>query len=382
MSTFAAAASIHLNSYPMITSIEQPCDLPPVEIALAVDKKIPIAMVGLNFGRHIIDTQLLQGPGAPYFQLSGICDMDRMRAAKVSEVLGVKTYADLDEILADPAIPAVGLYTGPAGRAELVRKIIRAGKDVMTTKPFELDPEAALSVLLEARELGRIVHLNSPTPVPALDICKIAAWHAEYNLGNPVGCRADVWVSYAERADGTWHDDPEKCPVAPIFRLGIYLINDLIELFGEAEEVQVLASRLTTGRPTPDTAQLGIRFKNGGLANIFSSFCVNDGDQYRNSLVLNFQNGTVYRNVGPCRGKGAENDVSELSLVVCKNGVRSVVAQAQTAASGHYRWDLFHRAIRGEKIEGETTPGQLVGGLKVVRAMYEAHRSGCTARVG
>ena len=343
--------------------------------------KIPIAVVGLNFGRYIIDKQLLHGPGFPYFQLAGICDMDSRRAAESSAAFGIKTYADLDEILADPTIPAVGLYTGPSNRGQLLRKIIRAGKDVMTTKPFELDPEAAVSVMKEARELGRVVHLNSPAPVAPMDISKIAEWRRIYNLGQPVGCRADVWANYAEQADGTWFDDPEKCPVAPIFRLGIYLINDLIALFGEAEEVQVLASRLVTKRPTPDNAQLGIRFKNGGLANIFASFCVKDGDHYRDGLVLNFQNGTVYRNVGPCRAPEADNATSELSLVISKEGERVVAEQIQTSASGHYRWDLFYRAMCGEKIEGEVTPEQIAGGLKIIRAMAEAHRTGCSTRV-
>lgn len=343
---------------------------------LSIIQRVPIAMVGLNFGRYIIDTQLLKGTGAPYFQLSGICDINRGLAKEVSEASGVKTYSGLDEILADPKIAAVGLFTGPQGRAELIRKIIRAGKHVMTTKPFELDPDAALSVLREARERGMCLHLNSPAPVPAPDIQQIESWRKHYDLGRPVACRADVWAGYSEKADGSWLDDPERCPVAPIFRLGIYLINDLIEIFGEPAEVQVFASRLTTGRPTPDTAQLGIRFRNGGLANVFSSFCIRDGDHYRNSLVLNFQDGTVYRNVGPCRAKDAGNVISELSLVTTGNGVRSVAAQTQIEASGHYRWDLFHRAIRGQAIEGEISAEKIVSGIRVIRAMSMALREG------
>src|SRR5262249_4882665 len=153
-------------------------------------------------------------------------------------MLGVRTYESLDEILADPVIPAVGLYTGPSRRADLLRKIIRAGKHVMTTKPFELDPHAALEVMQEARSRGCIVHLNSPAPVMPLDVSQIKQWQTEFRLGEPVACRADVWAGYREKADGSWCDDPELCPVAPIFRLGIYLINDLLEIFGPADEVQ------------------------------------------------------------------------------------------------------------------------------------------------
>ncbi len=343
--------------------------------------KIPIAVIGLNFGRYIIDQQLLRGPGAPYFELNGICDFDKARVTEASATLGVRAYTDLEEVLADPLIPAIGLYTGPFSRAELLRKIIRAGKHVMTTKPFELDPAAALSVMKEARDLGRIVHLNSPAPVVPYDVGQIEEWCSQYDLGQPIGCRADVWASYFEKADGSWLDDPEKCPVAPIFRLGIYLINDLIQIFGPPEEVQVLATRLRTGRPTPDTAQLAIKFQRGGIANIFSSFCVDDGDAYRNSLVLNFENGTVYRNVGPHRAENAINSTSELSLVLKRDGQRIVAEELQAEASGHYRWDLFYRAMQGEKLEGELSPEQMVSGLKVIQAMSEAHRTGRTIKI-
>lgn len=343
--------------------------------------KIPIAIVGLNFGRKIIQKELIEGKGAGYFEVAGLCDLDPGRLQEASARFGLTTFADLETLLAAPSIPAIGLYTGPFGRAELLRKIIRAGKHVMTTKPFELDPDSALSVLQEARERKCVIHLNSPAPQPAPDIEQILQWHASYNLGRPVGCRADVWVSYAEKPDGTWLDDPERCPVAPLFRLGIYLINDLIHLFGSVDEVHVFSSRLLTQRPTPDTAQLALKFRNGALANIFATFCVEDGDVYKNSLVLNFQNGTVYRNCGPQSAISLTYKGSELSLVKVQNGQRVIAAEAKAESSVNYRWDLFSRAIRGETIEGEITPEQTVEGVRVIRAMAEAHRTGRSVRV-
>ena len=75
-----------------------------------------------------------------------------------------------------------------------------------------------------------------------------------------------MWVNYCEQADGGWYDDPERCPVAPVFRLGIYIINNLAELFGEPEKVCALSSRILTGRPTADNADLAVLFKNGAIA--------------------------------------------------------------------------------------------------------------------
>ncbi len=95
----------------------------------------------------------------------------------------------------------------------------------MTTKPFELDPKAAMATLREARRRHRIIHLNCPAPLLSPDLEQIERWREEFQLGKPVGARADAWTNYREKADGSWYDDPKLCPVAPIFRIGIYLIT-------------------------------------------------------------------------------------------------------------------------------------------------------------
>ena len=97
--------------------------------------------------------------------------------------------------------------------------------------------------------------------------------------------------------------------------------------------------------------------------------------------MLNFQNGTVYRNVGPRRSGDADNMVSELFLVTLQNGRRTMAEFVKLGASGHYRWDLFHRAIHGEPIAGEISPERMVAGIRIVRAMTEALRTGRAVRV-
>jgi predicted dehydrogenase len=81
-------------------------------------------------------------------------------------------------------------------------------------------------------------------------------------------------------------------------RPGIYLINDLVQIFGPVRRVQVLGTHLSVGRPTMDSGQLAMEFANGALGNAYASFCVRGGDRYRDGLTLNFERGTVCRNVG------------------------------------------------------------------------------------
>ena len=223
-----------------------------------MSKKIDIVIVGLNFGCRIVENLVADG-GHPSIRLAGVCDIDRSKAKAVSAEYGnIPVYETLDDVLADKSIPAIGLFTGPTGRASLLRRIINAGKDVITTKPFETDPDAAERIMKEAVQRNKAIHLNSPSPGISPDLAVIERWRTEFCLGRPVAARADVWANHREQADGLWYDDPEQCPAAPLTRLGIYLVNDLVRLLGKARRVCAFSTRLFTGRPTADNAHVSI----------------------------------------------------------------------------------------------------------------------------
>ncbi|MGD0899213.1 MAG: Gfo/Idh/MocA family oxidoreductase [Thermoguttaceae bacterium] len=345
--------------------------------------KINLGIVGLGFGRHVIEKQILQGPAHAHFRLAAVCQRNRVKADEAAARYGTKVYYSVDDLLADPDIRAVGLFTGPAGRAEQIRKIITAGRDVMTTKPLERSAAAALAVLTEAQRLGRTVHLNSPVPVLTADLRQIADWRRQYDLGRAVSAQVAASCRYAEKADGSWYDDPDCCPAAPIFRLGIYAINDLVPFFGQGESVQVAHSRLLTGRPTPDNALLSIRFAGGALAAVSASFCVQDGQAYRQTMLLSFENGTIRR-----RSTVADDDTDDVELTLFRpSGRARNLALTETAAhpiekcSGRYQWDIFYRALRGESFPDRATPDEMVAGLRIVEAMARAEKSGRTEPV-
>ncbi|WP_127585341.1 Gfo/Idh/MocA family protein [Paenibacillus koleovorans] len=339
--------------------------------------RIKIAVVGLNFGRHMLQSLSAADRGKAYFEIAAVCDVFEEKARTIAEQYGVKAYFALDDLLQDREIEAVALFTGPAGRAELIGRIIAAGKHVMTTKPFETDAAQALEILQRAKRAGRIVHMNSPSPVLPADLRQIKDWIREHNLGQLIGCRCDVWANYREKADGKWYDDPNQCPVAPIFRLGIYLINDLVQLFGNAKQVQVMHSRMFTERPTPDNAQLGILFENGAIGNIYASFCIGDGQSYKNSMLLNFERGTISRNIEPLEAD-AFNGVSHLSLITKDAANKSMIERRHVSADlhGNYQWDVFYKAIQGDRMEEDVYTESIVEGIQIITAMARAEKSG------
>jgi predicted dehydrogenase len=338
-----------------------------------------MAVVGLRFGQYITDCQIVSGPGAPYIELAGVFDLDEKKSSETAVRHHVRQYKTFDEILQDSSIEAVGLFTPPGGRNELIRKIIHTGRHVMTTKPFELDAQAALAVLEEARQLGLAVHMNSPGPLPDEETAQILRWQKEFDLGRPIAMRWETYTRYHEVADGGWHDDPEKCPVAPIFRLGIYGINQLLQLCGKVDAVNVAHSRISTGRPTPDNAELSLQFVNGALGSVFASFCIDDGHRYANSLCIHYERGTVRSGALKTRSNH-DMTIKELRLQALSGDNQSVtrfVEVDEERQAGKYQWDNFYRAVRGGlPLDGEISPEMVAHSIQIINAMREADQTG------
>ena len=348
-----------------------------------MNKKTSMAVVGLRFGRYIVEDQLMKGPGKEHIDLLGVCDLKQDLAASLATEHHLRHYLSLDDILADPSVEAVGLFTGPARRAELIGQIIRAGKHVMTTKPFELDAAAALAVLREARERKKVVHLNSPEPLPAHETRQIIEWTHEVDLGRPVSLHWETYANYFDKADGSWCDDPDQCPVAPIFRLGIYGINQIVMLCGPVAQVSVLSSRIRTGRPTPDNALLALRFENGVVGSIHASFCVNSDYLHPKNLTIRYERGAI--ETTPVESDRFGTCARKLMLKVIDGTGRVTMREARFGReefSGAYQWDTFHRAVRnGAILSGETTPEQIVAGIQVINAMAQAEKTGRTITI-
>jgi len=340
--------------------------------ATATVRPVRFVLLGVNFGASIARNL---SRNVPHIKLAGLCDLDLPKVSALAAELQVPTYASLDEILADPTVEAVGLFTGPAGRARLIERCLNAGKHVMTTKPFEIETEEARRAFAAAERTGLALHLNSPGTKPASDLMIMRRWLAEADLGRPVALQARTWANYHEKADGGWADDPKRCPGGALFRLGVYLLNDFAALPGQPTSAYVQHARVRTGRPTPDNAQISLAYDTGAVANIYASFCINDGHPYADEIHLACERGVIRRWVDRISKPDMSGDHAVVELV--RPGLP--VERHETLPgdfAGWYDWIAFHDAVRGLPGAIRHNAEATVAGVRLLNAMSRSIASG------
>jgi len=76
----------------------------------------------------------------PRLSLQAVCDSSKYLLEILGQNTGVKTYSDVDELLANEQLDCLFIATPSSSHATLVEKALRRGLAVFCEKPFVLDP--------------------------------------------------------------------------------------------------------------------------------------------------------------------------------------------------------------------------------------------------
>jgi len=96
------------------------------------------------------------------FQVAALCDHTRAKAEKRREEFYPEASVSTDyrELLDRPDIAVLDITTHPEGRSDLIEAALRAGKHVLSQKPFVLDLETGHRLCTLARDLGLKLAVN------------------------------------------------------------------------------------------------------------------------------------------------------------------------------------------------------------------------------
>ena len=229
-----------------------------------------LGVLGLGEGRSILSAALT----SDHWTVKRVCDLSEELCRKRCAEFGIPPVYTLDyeEMLADPEIDAIGIYTPDHLHAAHMMAALRAGKDVICTKPLLDSLEHARELLDLVRSTGRRVLVGQSTRFFA----PFTRQH-EHFLDGELGEIITIEAQY--HADHRWFLE-KPWARQPSFKWLYGCIShpaDLVRWYlGEIEEVRGYASLSPNGRAGglahEDTFHFIMRSTGGIIARVSGSY--------------------------------------------------------------------------------------------------------------
>ncbi|HHV81259.1 MAG TPA: Gfo/Idh/MocA family oxidoreductase [bacterium] len=203
-------------------------------------------------------------------ELVGVCDIIPERAEKAGKRLGVPWYTDaqtmLRELSPDVCSVATGGYEYSSDHFEPTIQALEAGCHVLCEKPICNDIVKAQKMVDLAREknLCFAIDLNHRF-TPAFRTAK--RWFDEGKIGALLFINMSLWI-------GKFQDF--ESPYYHLKALNPHSVNIMQQFGGQVEKVQCFAMK-APGRTIWSTASINMKFKNGAVGHLTSSYDIERG---------------------------------------------------------------------------------------------------------
>lgn len=117
-------------------------------------RKWKLGVLGLGEGRSIISAAL----ASEQWELANICDLNETLCHKRMREFGLTRYTlSYEEMLEDPDVDVIGIYTPDQLHARHIMMALAAGKHVIITKPLMVSLDQAQELLDAQRDAGKYV---------------------------------------------------------------------------------------------------------------------------------------------------------------------------------------------------------------------------------
>jgi predicted dehydrogenase len=120
-------------------------------------KKWTLGVLGLGEGRSIISAALQ----SELYELGNICDLDEILCQTRLEEFGLERYTlNYTDMLEDPCIDVIGIYTPDQLHKKHMVMAMEAGKDVICTKPLMISLDDALELIEVQKRTGKTIFVG------------------------------------------------------------------------------------------------------------------------------------------------------------------------------------------------------------------------------
>ncbi|MBI1219407.1 MAG: gfo/Idh/MocA family oxidoreductase [Rhodobacteraceae bacterium] len=224
---------------------------------------IRVAILGAGIGREHLDGYRLL---PTRFQVAALVDLDTARAQAVVGADPIRIEADIDAVLADPAIDLIDVCLPPHLHLPISLKALAAGKHVICEKPLVASLADADRLLGAARDAGKRV-----TPVfqyrygPAM--AQLRALTAAGLTGRAYAASLEThWMRgpayYAVPWRGTWAGENGGA----VLGHAIHNHDLMMMVLGPVKRLSAFTATRVNAIQTEDCAAISFEMESGALA--------------------------------------------------------------------------------------------------------------------
>ena len=257
-----------------------------------MSEKIRVGIIGVG---SISEAHLLGYQNLPDVEIYAFCDINEKRLREMGKKYGVtRLFTDKDEMLALPEIDAVSVCTWNSQHAPCSIAALKAGKHVMCEKPMAMNTEEAEEMKKAAEESGKLLMVGFVRRYKeSTNVLK------EFSENGTLGDIYYTKATYLRRHGnpGGWFGDKSRSGGGPLIDLGVHVIDMARFVMGNPKPVSAygitfnkLGNRKNLVDQPPyvsigstsddicdveDFASAVIRFENGGVVSVETSFDLN-----------------------------------------------------------------------------------------------------------
>jgi len=228
---------------------------------------IGFGIVGTGMISHFHARALAEVRGA---SLEGCFNRHAERGAKFAAETGCRSYASLDELLADPRIQAVAVATPSGAHMEPAVAAARAGKHVIVEKPLEVTLRRCDRIIEACAEAGVKLATFFPSRFHAgAALLRKAVDQRRFGKLTLGSAYVKWFRSQAYYDSGAWRGTWALDGGGALMNQAIHSVDLLTWLMGPVAEIQARAATLAHERiEVEDVATAALRFANGALGSI------------------------------------------------------------------------------------------------------------------
>ena len=253
-------------------------------------KKIKVGIIGTGSisGCHISGYNALDN-----VELYAVCDINEQRARECAKKNGVElVFTDYNEMLKLKELDAVSVCTWNSEHAPATIAALKAGKHVLCEKPMAINTREAVAMEEAAKQAGKVLMIGFVRRFG--NDAKILKDFIDN------GMMGDIYyakATYLRRfgCPGGWFGDKKRSGGGPLIDLGVHVIDLVRNMMGKPKAVSVTGATFNKlgardnivqkeGYRAADAGNIFdvedmavgmIRFDNGAVLHVETSFCLN-----------------------------------------------------------------------------------------------------------